>query len=128
MSAAYVLDASALLAALHQESGGDTVRSVIPQSAISSVNWAEVIQRSIARGANPQGMREDLEALGLALVPFTAVDADLTGTLWQQTRHLGLSLGDRACLALGLRLGVPVLTADRVWQDLSIGVAIQVLR
>ena len=74
------------------------------------------------------GMREDLQALGLRVDPFLPTDGDTAGQLWASTRQLGLSLGDRACLSLGLRLGLPVLTCDRAWSQLPLALEIQVLR
>lgn len=123
-----VLDASALLAYLQDEPGGEVVDGVLAESVISSVNWAEVIQKAIAAGADVDGMLDDLQALGLAVEPFTIEDGEMTGRLWQQTRQYGLSLGDRACLSLGLRLGVPILTSDRTWASLNLSLNIQVIR
>lgn len=123
-----VLDASALLAYLQDESGSDAVEVVLRDSVISSVNWAEVVQKSIAAGAGVVGMRDDLEALGLSISEFTAQEAEMAAQLWQQTRHYGLSLGDRACLSLALRLNVPVLTTDRVWANLGLDLTVNVIR
>lgn len=123
-----ILDASALLAFLHDEPGCEHVEAVLPQTVISSVNWTEVVQKSIANGVDPDGMQGDLEALGLTILPFSAADAELAGRLWQQTRQIGLSLGDRACLSTAIRLEIPVLTADRVWSALKLPVTIQCIR
>lgn len=123
-----VLDASALLAMLHGEPGGDEVQRLLHTAAISSVNWSEVIQKSLERKVEAEGMREDLEALGLKIVPFSASHAERTASLRAQTRHLGLSLGDRACLALASDLRVPAVTTDRPWADLSLDIEIQVTR
>ncbi len=78
-----VLDASALLAYFQDEAGGEVVEAVLAESVISSVNWAEVVQKSIAAGVLVDGMREDLESLGLAIVPFLPEDGLVTGQLWQ---------------------------------------------
>lgn len=123
-----VLDASAMLAYLQDEPGSEVVDGVLAESIMSSVNWAEVVQKSIAVGIGIEGMLDDLQALGLRVEPFTPEDGELTGRLWEQTKQAGLSLGDRACLSLGLRLGVPVLTSDRVWSSLDISLNIQVIR
>ena len=123
-----VLDASALLAYLKSEPGGDRVDRVLAESVMSSVNWAEVIQKSIAASVDVEGMLDDLQALGLVVEPFTPEDGEMAGRLWEQTRQAGLSLGDRACLSLGLRLGVAVLTADRAWASLHLSLDIQVIR
>jgi PIN domain nuclease of toxin-antitoxin system len=125
---ACVIDASALLALLHLETGYKTVEQHLVQSIISSVNWSETLQKAVAKGIKTDGLKEDLEALGLGIVSFTTEDAELAAHLWMQTKSIGLSLGDRACLALGLRLGIPVITADRTWATLAIGVTGQVIR
>jgi ribonuclease VapC len=125
-----VLDASALLAYFHDEPGADTVDAVLAESFMSTVNWSEVVQKSLARGVDTQGLREDVEALGVRVEAFTAEDAECAARLWPATRALGLSLGDRACLALGRRVGFPVLTTDRAWLDLAepLGLAIRNVR
>jgi ribonuclease VapC len=125
---ATVLDASALLAMLHAEPGGDLVRGLLQTASISTVNWSEVIQKALDRDVEVQGLRQELEALGLRILPLTADQAERTAFLRAETRHLGLSLGDRACLALAAELGLPAVTADRAWQDLSIGIEIRVAR
>ncbi|MEY2336055.1 type II toxin-antitoxin system VapC family toxin [Acidithiobacillus ferrianus] len=124
----YVLDASALLALLHDEPGGESVRPHLPAAVISSVNWAEVVQKCVARGVDVNGLRSDLESLGLRVWPFNADDAEVSGRLWSATNALGLSLGDRACLALGQRLSLPVLTADRAWGSLKVDFPVQIIR
>ncbi|MBX6423471.1 type II toxin-antitoxin system VapC family toxin [Thermosulfurimonas sp. F29] len=121
-----VLDASALLAFLHKEPGAEFVE--LERSVISAVNWSEVLYKCLSWGVDIQGLREDLEALGLSIEPFTLQDAELAAGLWPQTRSLGLSLGDRACLALGLRLGLPVITADRSWKNLRLDIEVRVIR
>ena len=123
-----VLDASALLAFLRQEPGSELVDQVLGTAVLTSVNWAEVVQKSLSAGVNVDGLRQDLQALGLAVEPFTAVDADTAAKLWPQTRRSGLSLADRACLSLGLRLNLPVLTCDRAWAGLALPLEIQLLR
>ena len=123
-----VLDASALLAFLQSEPGCDQVEAVLPEAIISSVNWAEVVQKSIAADVDVNGMREDLEALGLRIVPFSAEEAEIAAQLWQKTRQSGLSLGDRACLSTGIRLDTTVLTADKIWATLNLPVAVRCIR
>jgi len=123
-----VLDASALLAMLQGEPGGDVVQGLLETAAISSVNWSEVAQKSLDKQAELEGLRHDLEALGLEILPFTAVLAEMTARLRSATRQAGLSLGDRACLALAALLGLPAVTADRVWPDLGLPIEIRVVR
>lgn len=123
-----VLDASALLAYLQDEPGTERVEEVLLKSYISSVNWAEVVQKSIAASVTVEGMRYELAALGLTIVNFEFEDAEQTAKLWQQTRQYGLSLGDRACLSLGLRLSIPVFTTDRAWMNLDSAFQVNVIR
>jgi ribonuclease VapC len=123
-----VLDASAVLALLHSEPGADAVEEALEHAAISTVNWSEVCQRSIAHNVDISDLRADTEALGVQLMPFTVEDAEHAAELWSATRHIGLSLGDRACLGLARRLGRPALTADRAWLDLDLGVEIRAIR
>jgi ribonuclease VapC len=125
---AQVLDASAVLAWLHGESGGAFVESGISSAQISSVNLSEVLTKVVERGSSAQAARVDLQAYGLTVHAFTLEDADVAADLRLLTRQAGLSFGDRACLALGRRLGLPVLTADRAWATLEVGVHIQLLR
>lgn len=121
-----VLDASALLAWLQAETGADLVALELASAAISSLNWSEVLQKSLAHGVQITGLREDMEALGLAIVPFDVDDAEQAARLWSPGS--GLSLADRACLALGLRHSAPVLTADRAWAQVTLNVDVRVIR
>jgi ribonuclease VapC len=121
-----VLDASALLALLQKEPGWENVASHIAQSAMSGVNWSEVIQKTLARGGDVVLVRLGIKALGISLIPFTSEDAEQAAQLWLQAKHL--SLGDRACLSLALRLGVPALTADKAWEKLEVGVEVKLIR
>jgi len=84
-----VLDASALLAYLKGESGEEIVDGVLTESVISSVNWAEVVQKAIAAGVEVDGMVNDLQALGLTVEPFTLEDGEMAGRLWESTRQAG---------------------------------------
>lgn len=114
-----VLDASALLAYLHDEPGADKVDAIIGDSLISTVNWSEVVQKSLSRGVVTEGLREDIEVLGVSIKIFTLEDAECAARLWPIARAFGLSLGDRACLAFAIRKQAPVLTADRAWLNLA---------
>ncbi len=124
----YVLDSSALLAWLHKESGFETVDPLLPDCVLSAVNWPETVQKIIAKGVQGDIVKEDLQILGLTIQSCTQADAELAASLWAKTKSLGLSLGDRACLALGLRLNLPVIPADRVWTSVNIDVTIQSIR
>ena len=123
-----VLDASALLAYLQDEPGGERVREVLAHSVMSTVNWAEVIEKARDDGVDTRGLREDLASLGLALEPFSTDQAEIAGRLKERTRQFGLSLGDRACLALGSDRGATVYTADRAWLGLALGVDVEAIR
>ena len=124
-----VLDASALLALLYREPGADAVEEVLDGAVVSAVNWSEVLQKLTQRGLRPAvSAVAGLEALGLRIEPFTPVDARRAAELWDTGRAAGLSIGDRACLALAHRLTVEALTADRAWKDVDAGVAIRLLR
>ena len=123
-----VLDASALLAFLNQEPGSEVLESLLSHSFISTVNLAEVITKLEERGLWTEQSQTDLEALGMVIVPFDLKQAVIAGKLRSLTKAFGLSLGDRACLALGTQLNLPVLTTDRIWTQLAISIRIQVLR
>ncbi|MGD0199020.1 MAG: type II toxin-antitoxin system VapC family toxin [Solirubrobacteraceae bacterium] len=124
-----------LLAHLLAEPGGDVVRdSLAEQTAvISAVNWAEALTRLASAGADPVEVAQRIASeagLGdaLTVVALTASDGPAIAALRAVTRHLGLSLADRACLALAQRLGLPVLTTDGAWAQLEIGVEVRLAR
>jgi PIN domain nuclease of toxin-antitoxin system len=120
-----VLDASAFLAYLRDESGADVVADAIATgAAISTVNLGEVLSRVADRGGDPARVSRQMTDRGLldgaiAVEPFTSADAIEVARLRPLTRDLGLSLGDRACLALAKRLDTPVLTADSAWSKID---------
>lgn len=123
-----VLDASAVLAYLHQEAGWEGFQAVLAESCIGAVNWSEVAQKTVQKGLNVKTARALLEEVGLTIVPFSASQAELAAQLWAPTRRNGLSLADRACLALALEREAPVLTADRAWSKLELEVDIRLVR
>ena len=124
-----VLDASALLAILNGEDGADRLTAELLSSAISStVNLAEVHGKLVDRGLSPADAWEATLSPVREAAVFTAEQARTAGNLKVQTRSLGLSLGDRACLALGLALKAPVYTADKSWKSLKLGIRIHVIR
>ena len=125
-TAARVLDASALLAYLQREPDCEAV--VLAGSAISAVNWSEVVQKAVQAGLDPAGLRDEVAAHGLQMVDLTAPRAESVALLWARTRSAGLSLADRACLALATELGVPAVTADRAWLAVDVGVEVIVVR
>ena len=114
-----VLDSSALLALLLAEPGADIVAGYFPDACISAVNLAEVIAKLCERGMPPRDARLAVANTGIDVVAFDEDQAQHTGASRATTRSLGLSLGDRACLALAHSLGVPAVTADRIWQQIA---------
>ena len=123
-----VLDASALLAFLLDEPGQHKVDEVLAAAVISAVNWSEVMQQLVKRGESIAGCRSDLEALGLSIMALDAEAAEQTAQLWPKGRTYGLSLGDRACISLGMVLEAPILTADRIWARAFPDLPIQLIR
>ena len=124
-----LLDASALLAYLQREPGFEAVREALREgAAISAVNLAEVAGKLKARGKDPERIVRRLLAMGLEVLPLTLEEALEAGALDPLTRPLGLSLGDRACLAAGKVRGLAVLTADRTWAGVVPGVDVVVVR
>jgi PIN domain nuclease of toxin-antitoxin system len=124
-----VLDASVVLALLNKESGADRLTPDLLSNATSStVNLAEVQTKLVSEGGRPDEAWEDTLSPIHEAMPFTDEQAKIAGSLVTQTRKLGLSLGDRACLALGIVLKAPIYTADRTWKNLKLGVRIHVIR
>jgi PIN domain nuclease of toxin-antitoxin system len=124
-----VLDASAILAVIHQERGSEKLSpEMLGSAAVSTVNLSEVVGKLVISGWSAADAWEDATSLVQEIVPFSSEHARVAGKLITQTRHLGLSLADRACLALGLDLKAPVYTADRSWKSLKLGVRIHVIR
>lgn len=124
----WVLDASAVLASLRAETGGDFVLPLMEKSLLGAVNLAEVATRLLDLGASAADIDGLPERLRCEVILFD-VDLALRASLLRaQTRHLGLSVGDRACLALAQREGLPVLTGDRVWARLDVGVEVVLIR
>lgn len=123
-----VLDASALLAFLHDEPGGEKVSAVLEGARVSAVNWCEVLQKALQRDVDVAGMQQEFTDVGVRFEPFTPQQAERAAWLWSHTRNHGLSLADRACLALAMDQGLPVFTADRAWSRLNLDIEIRVLR
>ncbi|WP_019591846.1 MULTISPECIES: PIN domain-containing protein [unclassified Thioalkalivibrio] len=123
-----VLDASALLAFLHDEPGGDSVARALDGGCVSTVNWSEVLQKALQRGVDVRGMQQEFMDVGLVFEPFTAQQAELAAQLWESSRRHGLSMADRACLALARDKALPVLTADRAWSQLDLDIEVRSLR
>ena len=123
-----VLDASAPLALLQGEPGAERVAAALPRAAISGVNLSEVVAKLTDGGLPAEAIRASLAGLDLDVRPFDEVLAYDAGELRPATRARGLSLADRACLALARRLDAKALTADRAWLGLEVGVVIEAIR
>lgn len=123
-----VVDASAILALVRGEPGTDIVSGRIARSVVSSVNLAEVGAKLVDWGMPSAGLRSVMLNLGFEVRPFDAVQAVASAALRAATRSHGLSLGDRACLALAQSTGLPVLTADRAWRGVGLDVEIEFIR
>ena len=123
-----VADSSAVLALLKQEPfrGFDSRR--LFGATISAVNLSEVLEKLCSGGLEEEEADEAVGELSLSVIDFDEPQARVAAHLRWQTRRAGLSLGDRACLALALRLGSPVATADRAWARLDLGVEVILIR
>jgi PIN domain nuclease of toxin-antitoxin system len=123
-----VLDASAVVAMLFREPGADVVAEAVADSRLSTVNAAEVLTRLVRAGADAGEAYDVVRRLPLTIVPFTETQALAVAALHELTAPRGLSLGDRACLALASELDAAVMTADRVWNELPLDVEITCIR
>lgn len=124
----YILDSSAVLALINEETGASAVEKLLSQSVISSVNLAEVIARLALEGVPARDAFQAVSDLVQEVVSFEAEDAQGAGALAFVTRPHGLSLGDRACLATAARLRLEAVTADRVWGKLKLPIKIKIIR
>jgi PIN domain nuclease of toxin-antitoxin system len=123
-----VLDASAILALLHREPGEDVVLQHAGNAIVSAVNLSEVGARLVDHGMTEEAIRLAIESVGAEVVPFDESLAYVASLLRAPTRSRGLSMGDRACLALAKTTGLPTLTADRLWMTLDVGVDVRLIR
>ena len=130
MSEVFVLDASALLCLLKGERGSERVITSLPRAWVSAVNLSEVYAKLADAGGTETQIARAIESLHLRVEPFDDVQAGAAGMLRPMTKSAGLSLGDRACLALARHRGAIALTTDRVWTELAepLGVTIEVIR
>jgi PIN domain nuclease of toxin-antitoxin system len=129
MSKYAVLDASAVLALLGEESGSDIVIDAIRKGAvIGTVNLVEVITKLIDAGLPDHHACLVVESLGVEIVDLNVEHARAVALLRSTTKRYGLSIGDRSCLALALTLGIPVLTADKAWSELDLSIEVCVIR
>ena len=123
-----VVDTSALVALLIGEPGSDFMKAAGPGYLLSVVNLAETIDVLMRKGLPFEAALRAMEIVDIEIADFDRALAEDTGALAAITKRLGLSFGDRACLALARREKLPVFTADRAWRDLDIGVEIRLIR
>lgn len=128
MTEPVLLDASAVLALMFGERGAEGVASSLGSASVSAVNAAEVTAKLIDKGLTPAQAEAAMTGLLVPILPLGAKAGIVAGQLRTHTKQAGLSLGDRACLAQALVDGHRVVTADRVWADLDIGVEVEVIR
>jgi ribonuclease VapC len=128
MSSGVVIDASAALAYVLEEGGADHVLDAIDGAAISAVNWAEVVEKAISADVDDRSLRSIFEGLGATVLPVDADQSEFAARLHKATRSLGLSLADRICFALAASRNLPVMTADRAWVEVDVGVEVQLIR
>jgi ribonuclease VapC len=121
-----VVDASVVLAWLQDEPGAEDAEPMLMEGIIGAANWSEVLQKARQHGAPAAVVGRLLASFGLTVVDVSAADAEHAAGLW---RHgTALSLADRLCLALGLRMALPVATADAAWAEMDEGPAILLVR
>ncbi|MDE0154539.1 MAG: type II toxin-antitoxin system VapC family toxin [Gammaproteobacteria bacterium] len=123
-----VFDSSALLAITFEEEGAEIAAQALNDGIISAVNASEVITRYVDLGASEEEALTSFRAFGLEIYPFDESLAIATGLMRSATRDAGLSLGDRACLALAIREHSSVLTADRAWATLDLDIVVELIR
>lgn len=123
-----VLDASAVLAVINGEPGAQAVAKVVGDAAVSTVTMAEILSKLVEWEMQIDQARQTVDIFDFEIPAFDRPQADLAGYFRAVTRRQGLSLADRACLALAARLAVPAYTADQAWGGLGIGVDIELIR
>jgi ribonuclease VapC len=123
-----VFDASALVAVARKERGFESALPFLDTAVLSTVNMVEVIEVLGRFGNPPEFVLELIANLGIGLEPFSGRQALIAASIAVHTRHVGLSLGDRACLAVASDLGGVAVTADRVWGELDLDAEVLVIR
>jgi PIN domain nuclease of toxin-antitoxin system len=123
-----ILDSSAVLALLNEEPGSERIWPLVGEAGISAVNAAEVQGKLVRIGLPPNAAWEAVLGCVQEVIPFDSRQAEAAGNLLLRTASLGLSLGDRACIALATILQLPVYTADRAWGKFDAEVEINLIR
>lgn len=122
-----VIDTSAVFVDLNEETGAAEARRWLRDAAICAINLQEVVSKSVDKGVPVEAIPRLIEALRLDI---RALDTELAieaGLMRGATAHLGLSHGDRGCLALARKLGLPAVTADRAWKDAETELGVEVV-
>lgn len=122
-----VVDASVVLAVCHQEQGSDQAREAIRRGLISTVNLSEVYEKAIKYGRLPIA-EAIVHAAALEIVEFNELHALEAAKIAEETRKKGISFADRACLALGVSENLPIVTGDRSWKELDLGITVELIR
>ncbi|MEZ6101697.1 MAG: type II toxin-antitoxin system VapC family toxin [Pirellulaceae bacterium] len=120
-----VLDTSALVAILRNEKGADQVKDRLHDALISSVTLSEVLCKTIDKSGRLEAARAMLSCLPLDTVPFDAEQAAIAASIHESTLGRGITFAGRACLALALSRQLPILTSDRQWKKLKLGVPVE---
>ena len=128
MASDIVLDSSAMLAVIYAEPGADHVASLMRGALLSTVNLVEVQTKLIFRGSDPDFAWRGIRRFECEICVFDEVQARVAAEMIGKTKHLGLSLGDRACLALAIQRNAAVYTTDKAWSGLNLGIEIQAIR
>jgi PIN domain nuclease of toxin-antitoxin system len=124
-----VLDATALIALLSQETGHQKVADILGKSTVSAVNLAETVNKLLQRGSDPIALRGFIGGLNLTIEDWSAESAYASAEFAHLGRSHGLSLGDRACLTLAKEIGATAVTSDRTWTRIPrLGVSVMLFR
>jgi PIN domain nuclease of toxin-antitoxin system len=128
MSNKVVFDTSVIMALLNQEPGGEEAQRYIGKSIVSAVNIVELVSNLSLRPLPMSAIQQIINRMSFQIIPLSRELAELAGFLREQTRSAGLSLGDRACIALAIQQKIPVFTTDRAWAKFDFGIPVHLIR